>query len=144
MMPMFTLYPRLPIKYPLIVASPQVGWRTALKRAGPGHTPLSPQATPKATAPARNRQSISLTVAVGRRHFSVSVGLGLFLSFSVNCPGFIDKNVTRDGPIPKRMIKAKDGSKRDGSVGSAKNRKTLAESAIPEINRPSPNSSPAK
>ena len=46
--------------------------------------------------------------------------------------------------MPKRMIRASDGSNRERSTGKAKNRRTLAGSAIPDINRPSPNSSPAK
>jgi hypothetical protein len=130
--------------YPLIVARPHVGCRTELKTAGPGQTPLNPQATPNATDPATKRQSMSATLAVGSLHRSANVGFVFIFSFPVTWPGLCIKYAVNDGPIPKMIINASDGSNRDRSVRKAKNLKTLAESAIPEIIRPSPNSSPAR
>lgn len=46
--------------------------------------------------------------------------------------------------MPKIMMSASEGSKRDHPAGNAKNPRTFAASAMPEIRRPNPNSRPAR
>lgn len=87
---------------------------------------------------------MSKTFAVVRIHRSASVGFVPVFPLWTAWPGVRIKDNINEGPMPKRMISARDGSKRDKSVSNAKNLNTLAESAIPEVKRPSPNSKPAR
>jgi hypothetical protein len=138
LLPISHLHINPPAQKPRNQSPPHIGCSTALKTAGPGQTPLAPQATPKAAAPNTNLLSTSLIVLVGSENLSSKFGV---FRKPLHCMCAIL------GRIPKSMRSIRLGSHFVISSGKRENAKKaliLAGEAMPDVKRPRPNSNPVR